>query len=117
MKIEEIEKEWEEKKSEIRNSETFLNSYLNNSEKYEASELLELQNQAIEDLDDLVDEETDRPDLYFTHSPSQFVKGGANLIKTQENLDLLYEALYHKKFTLELLYRATRDGFKCEIFH
>jgi hypothetical protein len=44
MKIEEIEKEWEEKKSEIRNSETFLNSYLNNSEKYEASELLELKN-------------------------------------------------------------------------
>jgi hypothetical protein len=64
------------------------------------------------DLDDLVDEEADRPDLYFTHSPSQFVKGGAKLIKTKENLDLLYEALCHQKFTLELLFRATRDGFK-----
>jgi mannose-1-phosphate guanylyltransferase len=30
---------------------------------------------------------------------------------------LLYEALYHQKFTLELLFRATRDGFKSKAFH
>jgi hypothetical protein len=30
---------------------------------------------------------------------------------------LLYEALYHQKFNLELLFRATRDGFKSNAFH
>ena len=36
-KIQDLEKEWEEKKAEIQTSENFLNSYMNNSERYEAS--------------------------------------------------------------------------------
>jgi hypothetical protein len=42
-KMQELEKEWDEKKLEIYNSEKFLDSYLSNSKKYEASELLKLQ--------------------------------------------------------------------------
>jgi hypothetical protein len=119
-KIEDLTREFEGKLVEIEEVEGSLRAVQGNTSKRSAKEFTKLLRELYKDLRFYTSEEESQMDLFFVNAKHFLLEGidtNNSLIKNQEDMRVLDEGFNGAFFSLKLIFKASRDGFRPSDFH